>query len=216
VFLRALYKAGIKGYYDGLAVHYYNLVLGSVRAIHEVQLANGDTKPLWLDEFGWTSCYPSARTQEEQACVTPREQGANLTDVFRALRHTPYVAAEVMYNLQNSPTEDFGVLNINGTRKPAFASLARTFLSALGSPRPVVLNLKRKGNRVIASGLGPVGDYMELEAFRGTQLRYRALFVLDRFNRYALALPQVLGTHGLTIRVYQYWAGLGKAAQKSV
>ncbi len=46
VFLRALYAAGIKGYYDGLAVHFYNLTLGSLRAIHEVQLANGDTKPL--------------------------------------------------------------------------------------------------------------------------------------------------------------------------
>ncbi|HYM53755.1 MAG TPA: hypothetical protein VES97_00220, partial [Solirubrobacteraceae bacterium] len=57
-FLRALYAAGIKGYYDGLAVHYYNLTLASLRSIHEVQLANGDATPLWLDEFGWPSCWP--------------------------------------------------------------------------------------------------------------------------------------------------------------
>ena len=69
---------------------------------------------------------------------------------------------------------------------------------------------------VIASGSGPVGDYMELEAFRGTRLRYRALFVLDRFNRYSIALPHVLGTRGLRVRVYQYWAGLGKAAHASI
>ena len=50
LFLRALYAAGIKGYYDGLAVHYYSLALASLRAIHEVQLANGDSRPLWLDE----------------------------------------------------------------------------------------------------------------------------------------------------------------------
>ena len=37
VFLRALYAAGIKGYYDGLAVHYYTLTLASLRSIHEVQ-----------------------------------------------------------------------------------------------------------------------------------------------------------------------------------
>ena len=74
VFLRALYAAGIKGYYDGLAVHYYSLVLASLRAIHEVQLANGDSRPLWLDEFGWSSCYPKQRIQEEQACVTARIQ----------------------------------------------------------------------------------------------------------------------------------------------
>ena len=60
IFLRALYAAGIKGYYDGLAVHYYTLVLAAVREIHEVQLQNGDATPLWLDEFGWSSCYPQA------------------------------------------------------------------------------------------------------------------------------------------------------------
>ena len=59
-FLRALYAAGIKGYYDGLSVHYYHLTLASLRSIHEVQVANGDTKPLWLDEFGWSSCWPRA------------------------------------------------------------------------------------------------------------------------------------------------------------
>ena len=48
---------------------------------------------------------------------------------------------------------------------------------------------------------------MELEAFQGSALRYRALFTLDRFNRYSLTLPAALGTHGLRVRVFQYWAG---------
>ncbi len=82
VFLRDLYAAGIKGYYDGLAVHYYNLTLASLRAIHEVQLANGDTTPLWLDEFGWSSCWPRQRVQQEQACVTAPTQAANLANIF--------------------------------------------------------------------------------------------------------------------------------------
>jgi hypothetical protein len=110
-FLRALYANGIKGYFDGLAVHFYNLVLASVRSIREVQLANGDAKPLWLDEFGWSSCYPRHRVQEEQACVTPAIQAANLSDVFHSLARTPYVAAELMYDLQDSGSEQFGVLN---------------------------------------------------------------------------------------------------------
>ena len=76
VFLKALYAAGIKGYYDGLAVHYYTLTLASLRSIHEVQVANGDTKPLWLNEFGWSSCWPRYRIQQEQACVTPQTQAA--------------------------------------------------------------------------------------------------------------------------------------------
>jgi polysaccharide biosynthesis protein PslG len=217
VFLRELYRAGIKGYYDGLAVHFYTLALGSLRAIHEVQLANGDSKPLWLDEFGWSSCWPRYRTQQEQPCVTPHQQGANLTDIFRSLARTPYVAAEVAYKLQSTTAEDFGVLSANGRRKPAFAPLAQVLAAPLsGRPAPVVLRLRTRAGRVQASGSGPAGDYMGLEAFQGTTLRYRALFVLNRFNRYSLALPRVLGTHGLRVRVFQYWAGVGAGAQRSI
>ena len=216
VFLRALYAAGIKGYYDGLSVHFYNLVLASLRAIHETQLANGDTKPLWLNEFGWSSCWPQHRTQQEQACVTPATQGTNLTDVFHALARTPYIAADVVYGLEGSATEDFGVLTLSGARKPAFAALSSVLATPFGSALPVALSLRRHGNQVVASGSGPVGDYMELEAFQGAVLRYRALFTLDRFNRYSIALPRVLGTSGLRVRVYQYWAGLGRGAQKSI
>ena len=76
VFLRALYAAGIKGYYDGLAVHFYTLGLASLRAFREVKWPTATPKPLWLDEFGWSSCYPRHRVQEEQACVTPGIQAA--------------------------------------------------------------------------------------------------------------------------------------------
>jgi hypothetical protein len=216
VFLRALYAAGIKGYYDGLSVHYYNLVLASVRAIHETQLANGDNKPLWLNEFGWTSCWPRRRTQQEQACVSQATQAANMADAFHALAHTRYIAADIIYGLQDSAAEDFGVLNPNGTRKPSFAALAGVLASPFGNPPAVTLRLRRRGGGVVASGSGPVGDYMELEAFQGRTLRYKALFILDRFNRYSISLPAALGTRGLRVRVYQYWAGPGRRAQKSI
>jgi hypothetical protein len=216
VFLRALYAAGIKGYYDGLAVHFYDLTLGSLRAIHEVQLANGDSKPLWLDEFGWSSCWPRYRVQQEQGCVTPQVQAANIMNTFRSLAHTPYVAAEVLYELLGSTSEDFGVLSQRGARKPAFAALARVLSDPFGSPSPVTLSLRRRHSGVLASGSGPVGDYMQLEALRGGVLRYRALFTLNRFNRYSIPLPRVLGTHGLTVRVFQYWAGSDHDAQRSI
>jgi hypothetical protein len=210
-FLRALYAAGIKGYYDGLAVHFYSLVLASLRAIREVQLANGDTRPLWLDEFGWTSCYPQ-RIQEEQACVTPQIQARNLADTVRSLSQTPWVAAEVVYDLQNSGHETFGLVSATGARKPAFSALAQALARPLESPHPLLLRLRRQGHHVLASGSAPVGDYMGLEAFVGGTLRYRALFVLDRFDHYSIPLPAVLGTHNVSVRVFQYWAGLGRAA----
>ncbi len=217
VFLRALYAAGIKGYYDGLAVHFYTLTLASLRSIHEVQLANGDTKPLWLDEFGWSSCWPRYRVQQEQACVTPQIQARDIADTFRALARTPYIAAAVLYKLQGTLSENFGVLmNPTGSHKPAFAALSGVLASPFGHVSPVTLSLRRHNGRVLASGSGPAGDYMELEAFQGSVLRYRVLFTLNRFNAYSIALPWVLGTSGLLVRVYQYWAGPGKATRRGI
>jgi hypothetical protein len=216
VFLHALYAAGIKGYYDGLAVHFYNLTLGSLRAIHETQLANGDNTPLWLDEFGWSSCWPKQKIQQEQGCVSPRMQATNITNLYRSLGRAPYVAAAVLYKLQDSTRENFGVLNTKGARKPAFAALSRVLSNPFGSPTRVTLSLSRRHDGVLAKGEGPVGDYLQLEAFQGKVLRYRALFTLNRFNRYAILLPPALGTHGLTVRVYQYWQGSGRDAHRSI
>lgn len=215
-FLRALYAAGIKGYYDGLAVHFYTLTLASLRQFRSVQLANGDSKPLWLDEFGWSSCWPRQRIQQEQACVTRKVQARNIANMYRSLSRTSYIAADVLYKLRGSRREDFGVLNGRGKRKPAFATLAHVLASPFGAVSRVKLRLRRHGDHVVASGSAPVGDYMRLEAFEGGELRFRALFTLNRFNRFSIALPPVLGTSGLRVRVWQDWLGRGRAAQKSI
>jgi polysaccharide biosynthesis protein PslG len=215
-FLRALYAAGIKGYYDGLSVHFYTLVLGSLRYLHEVQIANGDNKPLWLNEFGWSSCWPRQRIQQEQGCVTEQVQATNLSNVYRALAHTPWVAAVVMYELQGTRGEDFGVLTETGAHKPAFAALRSVFMSPFGKPTVVTVHLSRRRGGIVASGVGPVGDYLQLEAFRAHRAVYRAQFTLDRFNRYRLALPRVLGTQNLRVSVFQYWMGSARAASASI
>ncbi len=215
-FLRALYAAGIKGFYDGLAVHFYNLTLASLRSIHEAQLAGGDATPLWLDEFGWTSCWPRRKIQQEQGCVTAQTQAANISNTFHALSHLPYVAAAVLYKLLDSRNEEFGVVDVAGRHKPSFAAFKRVLSSPFGSVSRVTVGLSASGGRVRAGGSGPVGDFMELEAFQGTVLRYRALFTLDRFNHYSVALPAVLGTHGLRVRVFQYGGGPSRAAQSSI
>jgi endo-1,4-beta-mannosidase len=214
-FLRLLYADGIKGYYDGLAVHFYTLTVAAVRFIHEVQLSSGDSTPIWLDEFGFSSCWPKQRIQQEQGCVTTRLQGIDLADVFHSLARFPYVAGVVMYKLQSAENEDFGVLTTTGARKPAYAALARVLASPFGATSPVTLKLRRKDARVLASGSGPPGDYMELQAYQGTVLRYRALFVLNRFNEYSIPLPRALGTSGLRVRVFQYGEGPAQAAQRS-
>jgi polysaccharide biosynthesis protein PslG len=214
VFLRALYAAGIKGYYDGLSVHFYTLALGAMRYTHEVQLQNGDHTPLWLNEFGWSSCWPRQHIQQEQGCVTKQAQATNIANFFRETARTPWIAAEMLYSLQGSRREEFGVLSETGARKPAFAALRSVFVSPFGKPSPVTVHLGRHGSGIVASGSGPVGDYLQLEAFRGGRAVYRAQFTLNRFNRYSIALPRVLGTK-LQVSVFQYWLGTARAASAS-
>lgn len=215
-FLRELYAAGIKGYYNGLSVHFYNLTLAALRYTHEVQLARGDSTPLWLDEFGWSSCWPRQRIQQEQACVTPQVQASNLTNIYRSLARTPWVAAEIVYELQGSRSEDFGALTETGAQKPSFAALRSVFISPFGKPTPVTVRLRQRNGRVVASGSGPVGDYMQLEAFNGKRKVYRSLFTLNRFNSYSIALPATLGTRKLSVHVFQYWQGVARAASANV
>jgi hypothetical protein len=216
IFLRALYAAGIKGYYDGLAVHYYTVTLADLRSIHAVQLANGDTTPLWLDEFGFSNCWPRQKLQQDQPCVTSQTQAANLVALVRQLARTPYVAAEAVYKLVDSGPENFGLLTANGARKPAFKALASVFASPFGSVPKVTLHLGRSRGHVVASGSGPVGDYLKLEVYKGSVPRFYAEFSLNRFNEYSISLPGVLGTNGLRVRVYQYWAGAASAVQKRI
>lgn len=215
-FLRELYAAGIKGYYNGLSVHFYNLTLAGLRYTHEVQLANGDFTPLWLNEFGWSSCWPAQLVEQEQACVTPQTQAANLTNLYRSIARTPWIAAATTYKLLSAENEDFGVLSESGARKPSFAALRNVFTSPFGKPSPVTVHLVRRGGRIVASGSGPVGDYMELEAFRGRRAVYRALFTLNRFNRYSIPFPKKLGTSKLSVKVFQYWMGAAEAGRASM
>ncbi|HWG07952.1 MAG TPA: glycosyl hydrolase [Solirubrobacteraceae bacterium] len=216
LFLRTLYENGIKGYYDALAVHFYTLTVDALRTFRHTQLENGDTKPLWLDELGWSSCWPRRSIEQEQACVTARVQAANIRDIFRSLARVPYLGAEVIYTERDFPEEEFGVVTSRGARKPAFSALAGVLSSPFGPTSPVKVSLRRRGGQVLASGSAPVGDYMTLEAFKGKVLRFRAVFALNRFNRYSIALPRVLGTSGLTVRVYQVRTGPRRATQKQI
>jgi hypothetical protein len=216
VFLDHLYAEGIKGFYDGLAVHYYSLTLAALRSIRAAQLAHGDTKPIWLDEFGWSSCYPRELVEDELGCVTEAVQAQDLTDIFHALARVKYLAAVVSYKLQDSAKDNYGVLSNGGAHKPSFAALARVFASPFGAVSRVRVSLRRRGAQVVASGSGPPGDVIQLEAFKHRVLRFRARFVLDRFNRYAIPLPRLLGTSGLSVRAYQRGAGPSRAGHAHI
>lgn len=200
-FLKALYAHGIKGHYDGLAVHYYDLTLASLRSIRQVQAGHGDRKPLWLTEFGWTSCYPAAQSEGQHACVTPAQQARNLGDVFRALRGRSWVHAAVVYNLRDRPNEHFGLLGVGGARKPAFSVVRQALRVGLGRPRAPTARVS--GGTV--SGTAPAGDIVTVQGYHGTQFFYQANLAPDRFGRFSLKLPSAV--FGARLVVGQPWTG---------
>lgn len=163
-FLEQLYDAGLKGNYDGLSVHYYDLVLASLRSIHQTQTDNKDRKPLWLTEFGYTSCYPGARKEEGHRCVSRKEQGRFLLDIFQALTKTSWVRGAVIYNMRDTEQYKFGLASPTFEPKPALKTLAKAFASRkLGPPRKIKLRESRRG----VTGTAPVGDVMKLQAYKG-------------------------------------------------
>jgi hypothetical protein len=209
-FLRALYAQGIKGYYDILSVHFYDETLYSVRETRKVQRANGDNKPMWLGEFGYSSCYPRLKTQGGQNCVTRKIQATKLGDVFRGLRKVSYMQGAIVYNISDQSDYDTGLFDNAGRKKPAFSAIASIFKrSKISKPRKIKLKLKRSGSSVVASGSGPGADFYEIDVRKGGQLRYRAIIKLSRNLTFKAKLPRQLGTSGMKVTA-KYLSGGSK------
>lgn len=204
-FLQALYANGIKGSYDVLSVHFYDLVLDALKDVRVVQRRNGDKTPLWLAEFGWTSCYPRIKFQEGHNCVTRGVQATNLLDTFRALQRVSYVRGAIVYAIRDTSQYDFGIVDQGGKAKPVLNVLRKALSSRPGRVRRIALKLTRKGGKVVATGSGPAGGAYELDVFKANALRYRVAFRTDRNNRFSVVLPPQLGTRGLTVQVFQYF-----------
>jgi len=138
-FVNAIYAHGIKGSYDGMSVHPYsegseNATWGSLDWMRDLMRANGDTKPLWLTEFGFSSCSVGGW------CSSETKQAQNLAGAFERLEREPNIKAAVVYNLREKGTsgsleDNFGLVNRDFSRKPAFNALKQV-LTALPAPIP--------------------------------------------------------------------------------
>jgi hypothetical protein len=208
--LQAMYDAGIKGSYDGLAVHFYDLPLYALRNTREVQRRNGDTTPQWLTEFGWDSCYskggPLVRVQHP--CMTATGQATALHDLVRAVHATPWIKAAVLYQLRDENADyRFGLIDGQGRPKPALGLLQRLLHGrSIGAlPRPT-LSVGLRGRRLVVHGTASVADIYGLSVEQGTALRYRANLRTDRFARFTLTLPRGVPTSGIRVTLRSHWS----------
>jgi polysaccharide biosynthesis protein PslG len=142
-FVRGMYANGIKGNYDGLAIHPYNSGAPSAGSWSGVEWARnlqreaGDNAPLWLTEFGWSTCRIGSGW-----CVSPADQARFITAGYKALSAEPNVKAGIAYNLRNKGTnadsmeDNFGLVGRDFSPKPGYAALKAALTGTTPPPLP--------------------------------------------------------------------------------
>jgi polysaccharide biosynthesis protein PslG len=128
-FLSELYADGVRGYYDGIAVHPYDQpALAGLIALRAYELSQADTAPIWVTEVGWSS-----------ATVGLGAQADDVTSVLRQLAALPYVSATELYELRDeafnplAPADNFGLIFDNFYPKPAWYAFVSSLASSEGT-----------------------------------------------------------------------------------
>jgi hypothetical protein len=152
-FTEEAYRLGIKGHFDAWSVHPYSADRSpldpfedqyirytfsrGVPAVRDVMLRQGDDKPIWLTEFGWSTCTVRTGPAYER-CVSESTQAEYLMQAYRHMRSWSYVPVGVWYNLRDRTADtgdrvsNYGLVRHDGSEKPAFAAF-RTVAAELGS-----------------------------------------------------------------------------------
>jgi hypothetical protein len=118
-FMRRLYEAGGKIYFDAVADHPYSSDLEGnfrkkVTALRRVMVENGDAdKPMWFTEFGW---HTGGTSLEEQARLYKKWLDMLLTDEFKYVTAATYLS---LADFENA-VEGFGLCDSNLQPRPAY------------------------------------------------------------------------------------------------
>lgn len=146
-FLEQVYEAGGKGYFDAVGVHTdtacnklspYEFVRGAnermvpdsfmaYREVHDVMVANGDEKPIWMTELSWrtteATCPEGAWAGQTAEGVSEATQAKFLSQAYHCLAQAPYVKVALWFPLTDEGSVYSGLVRANGTRKPSFEAM---------------------------------------------------------------------------------------------
>jgi polysaccharide biosynthesis protein PslG len=155
-FTDALFRHGVKGYFDAWSIHPYSddrsplntnvdsprySFLSGVPAVRDVMRRYGDNKPIWLTEFGWSTCNVRGPVHW-QNCVDQDTQATYLKSAFRQMAKWSYVPVGIWFNLKNTSSApddrvgNYGLMTQDGSHKPAFGAFQQIAqeLQAGGTP----------------------------------------------------------------------------------
>jgi hypothetical protein len=134
-YLEDMYADGAKGSFDALGYHAYSAPAlpdtyeswsgwsqmdQTTPSVRSVMTANGDAgKQIWITEVGAPSSGPSG--------VGTAAQAEEVTQAIQGARANSWIGAEFFYTYQDAATHPdyYGLLNADGSPKPAWVALAR-------------------------------------------------------------------------------------------
>jgi hypothetical protein len=113
-FLDMVYRYGGKDYFDVIASHPYTWplmpekgrYLETIRGLHEVMKKNGDSKPLWVTEMGWSGVEPSMLGYLQKdfwhrhRSVSEEDQARALTRLYLVSATVPWIERVYFFHLQ--------------------------------------------------------------------------------------------------------------------
>jgi hypothetical protein len=197
-FTERLMQLGVAGHFDAWSVHPYSedrspsnpgipgwskkSMSAGVPAVRDTLLRYGQDRPLWLTEFGWSSCSVRGRAAWEN-CVGEPLQAEYLLAAFDRMRSWDYVQVGVWFNLQDTARErssrldNYGLLRYDGSEKPAYRAFrAAARALATGAPMPrrphqparkrIRLKLFKRGRAVFARGSAPAAKRVAIRGYR--------------------------------------------------
>src|SRR3712207_59979 len=149
-FVQQAYAAGAKGFFDAMAVHtdtaclvdsptrYYRengkiarFTFLGYRSVREVMLANGDDRPIWMTELGWSAnslrCDRGRWAGMKDAGVPEPVQAQYLREAYHCLREDPYVTVAMWFNNRDingdgSELDSYGLWRKDGSHRPAYGA----------------------------------------------------------------------------------------------
>jgi hypothetical protein len=148
-YVQDAYAAGAKGNFDAMAVHtdtacldqppsaYYREEDGRLgrftflayREVHNVMVANGDDKPIWMTEFGWSAaqhtCEFGSGAGKKPAGVPEADQAKYLLAAMNCMERDPFVQVAMWFNNRDLVDDKkmanmYGLRRFDGAARPAF------------------------------------------------------------------------------------------------
>jgi len=146
-FTQSLLERGIGGHFDAYSVHPYSedrspihpglagwakkSFAAGVPLVRQTLLAHGQAQPIWLTEFGWSTCSVRGQPGAYDNCVDASTQADWLEQAYAHMTNWSYVPVGVWFNIEDTSddtgdrVDNYGLVNTAGAPKPAYAAFRR-------------------------------------------------------------------------------------------